>query len=66
MRTNKYCPHCGRLLLKSNIKDYSYQCNVCDEDFYKFEVLSTKDIALTRSIRKSDYAYCMRGGDTHH
>ena len=66
MRTNKFCPHCGRPLLKSNIKGYSYQCNACDEDFYRFEVLSTRYTTLARSIRKSNYDYRLTGGDTNY
>lgn len=32
------CPKCGRFIGKSRNKNYSYECNFCDEDFYSFEV----------------------------
>jgi len=31
------CPHCGRRLIDSLVKGYTYTCRECDEDFYKFE-----------------------------
>ncbi|EEC53766.1 hypothetical protein BACEGG_01963 [Bacteroides eggerthii DSM 20697] len=30
------------MLLKSRIKGYAFQCMNCDEDFYRFEVLTKK------------------------
>ena len=32
------CPRCNRVLTKSQVPDYTYSCDYCDEDFYKFEV----------------------------
>jgi len=52
MKTRRFCPHCGRPVLKSQIKDYSFQCNNCDEGFYKFEILRTKDMELIKQLRK--------------
>jgi hypothetical protein len=34
---DKVCPKCKGLLTKSALKDYAYDCNHCNEDFYKFE-----------------------------
>ena len=42
MKTRRFCPKCGRMLLKSRIKGYEFQCMNCDEDFYRFEVLTKK------------------------
>lgn len=32
------CPFCGRALRKSQVDGYAWECKVCDEDFYTFEV----------------------------
>lgn len=42
MKTRRFCPKCGRMLLKSGTKGYAFQCMNCDEDFYRFEVLTKK------------------------
>ena len=31
------CKKCGREVVKSELKEYSYQCVECDEDLYEFE-----------------------------
>lgn len=31
------CFRCGTSLEKSKLKDYTYYCPQCDEDFYRFE-----------------------------
>lgn len=36
--TNKRCPKCGELLLKSDLPQYNYVCPLCDENFYGCEV----------------------------
>ena len=36
--TNKHCPKCGELLLKSDLPQYNYVCPLCDENFYNCEV----------------------------
>lgn len=36
--TGKNCPHCGKQLIESDLKDYKYLCINCDENFYKIEV----------------------------
>ena len=36
--TDKKCPHCGKQLIESDLKDYEYLCINCDENFYKIEV----------------------------
>lgn len=33
------CPKCKGKLNISKVKGYDYECNKCDEDFYKFEVV---------------------------
>lgn len=37
--TNKKCPKCGDILLKSDLKEYSYLCLECNENFYSMEVM---------------------------
>lgn len=39
MKTRKFCPHCGRPVVRSRTPGYAFQCHACDEDFYRFEVL---------------------------
>lgn len=56
MQTRRFCPRCGRPLLKSNLakkpNNYRFQCYACETDFYKFEVLRKKDMEMVKSIRK--------------
>ncbi|GAB6013632.1 hypothetical protein [Viscerimonas tarda] len=52
MRTRRFCPHCGKELLKSRIKGYTYQCLYCSEDFYRIEVLHKKDMKRVKSLRR--------------
>lgn len=56
MKTRRFCPHCGRPLRKSSLgkseKKYSFQCFLCGEDFYKFEVLRKKDLPSVLAIRQ--------------
>lgn len=33
------CPHCGKVLTASDLPEYVYQCEDCDEDFYGFEAV---------------------------
>lgn len=42
MKTRRFCPKYGRMLIRSRMKDYSFQCMNCDEDFYRIEVLTKK------------------------
>lgn len=35
--TNAKCPHCYNYLLKSDLREYTYLCILCDENFYKGE-----------------------------
>lgn len=48
----KFCPHCGKEVIKSDNPDYSWQCIDCDEDFYDFECSSEK-IEESRKDRAS-------------
>ena len=57
MKTRKFYPHCGRPVVKSQIEGYRFQCHSCQEDFYRFEVFSTKEIEEVREIRKRAYSY---------
>lgn len=66
MKTRRFCPHCGRPVLKSLIKGYSFQCYNCDEDFYKFEVLRIKDIEKVRILRKQTIMHERQQGYTNH
>lgn len=36
--TGKFCPRCGQPIYRSTIKEYTWQCFHCDEDFYGFEI----------------------------
>lgn len=38
MKTRRFCPKCGRELLRSRVPGYTYECKNCDEDFYRTEV----------------------------
>lgn len=53
MKTNRFCPHCGRPVLKSGLKQYAFQCYGCDEDFYRVEVLRKNDKERIVELRKS-------------
>lgn len=55
MKTRKFCPHCGRPVVKSRTKRYAFQCYGCNEDFYRFEVINLKDIQLAKIIREMTY-----------
>lgn len=52
MKTRRFCPRCARPVVKSRIKSYAFRCYCCDEDFYRFEVLSTKDLNQIKKIRR--------------
>lgn len=52
MKTKRYCPHCGRPVVKSSLHQYSFQCYGCDEDFYRFEVLRKDDKDKIDVLRK--------------
>lgn len=45
MKTRRFCPHCGRPVVKSRTKGYAFQCYGCDEDFYRFEVHTSRQTA---------------------
>lgn len=51
MKTRKFCPHCGRQVVKSRTEGYVFQCHACDEDFYRSEVFNTRQIQQVRTIR---------------
>ena len=55
MKTRKFCPKCGRPVLKSRAKGYAFQCFACNEDFYRLEVWRTKDIAIVRRLQRMTY-----------
>lgn len=57
MKTRRFCPKCGRPLLKSQIKGYAFQCFSCDEDFCKFEVLRKKNMEFIRTSRKTTFLH---------
>ena len=50
--TRKFCPHCGRPVVRSRTPGYAFQCHACDEDFYRFEVLNTRQMPLVRELRR--------------
>ena len=37
MESYRTCCRCGSLLFRSLLPNYSFQCFICDEDFYNFE-----------------------------
>ena len=55
MKTRRFCPKCGRPVLKScnhkKYNEYSFQCFACDEDFFKFEVWRKKDIERVKCLQ---------------
>lgn len=55
--TNVKCPKCNRNLTLSIIKDYSFTCLNCEEDFYKMEVRPPEDDLFKLSIKVSKKAY---------
>lgn len=55
MKTRRFCPYCGRPVLKSRNKGYAFQCYGCDENFYRFEVLKTRQVEQVREIRRIAY-----------
>lgn len=63
MKTRKFCPHCGRPVVKSWIEGYAFQCHACDEDFYRFEVLTTRRIEQVRAIRQNAFRQESQRGD---
>jgi ribosomal protein L37AE/L43A len=44
MKTKSICPHCGRPLKKSRNKEYAFECQNCDEDFYEIEVVKNEQL----------------------
>lgn len=56
MKVHYFCPHCGRpVQISHNDKEYngySFQCYNCDEDFFRFEVLTKKEMGTVKALRK--------------
>ena len=58
MRTHKFCQKCGRELKR--ITDtkykkeslYKFCCDYCDEDFYRFETISHRNLRKANIILK--------------
>lgn len=50
MKTRRFCPKCGRELLRSRVPGYTYECKNCDEDFYRTEVLNR---SLTKNKKRT-------------
>ncbi|MDR1716482.1 MAG: hypothetical protein LBS20_11625 [Prevotella sp.] len=66
MKTRRFCPHCGRPVIKSQIKGYAFQCYGCDEDFYPFEVYRKKHLDKVKDIRKNTLAWELEAGVHYH
>lgn len=68
MKTRRFCPKCGRPVLKSHndkhYNNYSFQCFSCDEDFFKTEVLRKKDLVQVRLLQHTTLRYELETG-TH-
>ena len=56
MKTRRFCPRCGRPLLKSfndtAVNGYSFQCYACQADFFKFEVLRKTNLEDVKRLQK--------------
>ena len=56
MKTRRYCPKCGRPVIKSELakseNKYVFQCYGCQEDFYRFEVLRKYDSDRINVLRR--------------
>lgn len=56
MKTRRFCPKCGRPVIKSKLTKspnrYTFQCYGCEEDFWKVEVLRIKDLERVKILRK--------------
>lgn len=56
MKTRRFCPKCGRPLLKSTLRKtpnkYAFQCYGCDEDFCRIEVLRIKDMSQVKILQQ--------------
>lgn len=48
MKTRRFCPKCERQLKKSKTQGYAFQCTHCDEDFYRFEVLTKNHLLILK------------------
>ena len=61
MKTRRFCPKCGRPLLKSFndavINGYSFQCFACQEDFFKFEVLRKNNLDDVKKLQQKTLQY---------
>lgn len=66
MKTRRFCPRCGRPLLKSHndaaVNGYTFQCFACDEDFFRFEVLRKNDLELVHELRQKTLQYEIANG----
>lgn len=69
MKTRRFCPHCGRPVVKSHsnsqVNRYRFQCFGCEEDFGSFEVLRKKDLPKIKTIRKNAYLHERRNSLPH-
>ena len=36
------CNRCENIVTRSELKEYEYSCNCCDEDLFKFETYKSK------------------------
>lgn len=70
MKTRRFCPKCGRPVLKSqNDKEYngySFQCYACDEDFFKFEVWRKKDMRHVKLLQHKTISREITNGEHYH
>ena len=44
MRTHRFCKYCGTQVRKETKLDYPFYCPRCDENLYRFETLSKREI----------------------
>lgn len=44
------CPHCKKILKRSRLPQYAFECLDCDEDFYECEAIPDETMAPHRAV----------------
>ncbi|WP_291566866.1 MULTISPECIES: hypothetical protein [unclassified Clostridium] len=55
----RVCKKCGHKVTKSELEEYPFQCNNCDEDLYSFEtdIINAKDAKIVSIINGINIIY---------
>lgn len=53
MRAHRFCKHCSMQVKKETKLDYPFYCPRCDENLYRFETLSEREIKKRSEEKKS-------------